>query len=199
MKLIRSLLCLFLLGILVGAIPAAEAAGSTYLESSTLSATPVAITKAQTTTVASSLQIMGNGRQNFNDFIWAAAYAAGVTKYKISYTISIREDVSGWFDREVVKPATYNRTATIAPMIDMPSAFWVTIQLEDGSVVVPQSVDEAQSLMFDVSKSYSLNGTALGLGDHRLFARVGAVWSGYLFAGSDKKDQDAPRTIVRVK
>ncbi|MBM4459644.1 MAG: hypothetical protein FJ011_18095 [Chloroflexi bacterium] len=198
MKRFRALIYLSVIAFLTCAAPAARAAGSTYIGNTTAKAVPLTITRSQSTTLVSSFQILGNGRTNFNDFVWAVAYAMGKTKYAVRYTISVREDVELWFDREIVKPTAYTRTATlVSGTPDMPAPIWVEIQLEDGRIVVPETVFEAQSLMFDVSKSYWIGGTTLGAGNHKLFAQIKANWSGYQFSGTDKKD--SPRVTVQVK
>jgi hypothetical protein len=200
MKHFRTFIYLALIVSLVCTATVAQAAGSTYIGNTTAKATPSTIARSQSTTFTSSFQILGNGRSNFNDSVWAVAYAVGKTRYTIRYTISVREDVSRRPDKEIVRPVSYTRIATIVPGAPgMPGPFWVKIQLEDGRTVVPKSVSEAQSLMFDVNKSYPIKGTTLGSGSHKLFARIEANWSGYQFSGSDKVDQNSPRVTVQVK
>jgi hypothetical protein len=194
------LIYLALFAFLVCAAPTTGAAGSTYIGNMTAKAIPSAITGAKSTEYFTSLQILGDGRTRFDEYYWLLARNLGKTRYTIRYTISIREDVSSWFDKEIIKPTTYTRTATLVSGIpDMPAPIWVRIQLEDGRTVVPKTVSEAQSLMFDVSKSYPIRGMMLGRGDHRLFTQVKANWSGYQLSGTDKSDKGSPRVTIQVK
>jgi len=199
-KVFISILCMaMVLMIATQAVQPALAAGSTYIGNLRSNASPSAIKITAYTTFGTSFQILGNGRNDFNPAVWSAAYLAGVRKYVISYTITVREDVSLWLDKQIVPAVTYTRTATIvAGDRSMPGPFWVKITLEGGRTVVPRTVDEAKSLMFDVSKSYQIKGSTLGVGTHKLFARIEAKWSGYLLSGSDKKDKESPRVTVIV-
>jgi hypothetical protein len=153
----------------------------------------------QSTTYTTSFQVLGDARILFRPDKWPNAYSWNGGRYTVKYTINVREDVRLGFDKSILDPFPYTRIATVVPDSSHPPyQYWVRIQLEDGRTVVPNTVDEARSLMFDVNKSYKVNGATLGTGTHKLFSRVEAQWSGYLFSGSDKKDKDAPRVTVTV-
>lgn len=192
-----ALFTLLVLALLVSVAPAAQAAGSTYIGQLTSQANPTYFRTTQSTVFTTSFKVLGDARNNFTPQNWVTAYFAGRRSYTITYKISIREDVRFWFDKEIVSTQTYVRTATFVSGTGMPELWWVKITLEDGRVVVPKTVAEAQSLMFDVGKSYNILGSKLGTGTHKLFARIEANWSGYL-SGSAKKDQDSPRVTVTV-
>jgi hypothetical protein len=193
-----ALFTLLVFALLIWVAPAAQAAGSTYIGQLTSNANPTYFRTTQSTVFTTSFKVLGDGRNNFAPTNWALAYAVGKRSYTITYKITIREAVSFWFDNEIVSPQTYTRTATIVSGAGMPAPFWVQIKLEDGRTVVPKTIAEAQSLMFDVQKSYNIIGSKLGAGTHKLFAKIEANWSGYMFSGSDKKDQDSPRVTVTV-
>ncbi|MBM4429373.1 MAG: hypothetical protein FJ026_03370 [Chloroflexi bacterium] len=197
MKMSKKMLWLVLVMLLVVPPTLVEAAGTTYISNLRSSVSPATIRRSQNTTYTTSLQIAGNGRNNFNDTVWAMAYSVGMTRYTIRYTVSVREDRGLWFDREIVRPVTYTRTATIFASSNTPGPFWVRITLEDGRTVTPRTVREAQALMFDFSRSSTIAGSTLGTGTHKLFSKMQVAWSGYQFSGSDSKD--SPRVTVAVR
>jgi hypothetical protein len=201
-KVVGIIAVVLMIAVIFSAFPIiGEAASGTYLGPVNSSVSPTSISKSQSATFKTSVQLLGNGRSSFNPTSWALAWGFGWKEYSIQYTVDVRKDITLWTDTIIVSPVTYKRTATIYPSdpFTTGSSFWVKIKLEDGSTVTPKSLAQAQSLMFDFNKSYSIQGTKLGTGTFKLHSTIAAKWSGYVSSGSDKQDTNSPRVTITVK
>jgi len=190
------IICVVLVSLIMSSM-VVNAAYPTYVSVIRTKANPSKISKSGYTKITSSFKLIGGAREKFHSGNWAIAYVSNKTSYSVKYTIEILDDRRFYFDKRLYGPKTYTRTAKIFQRAN--GLFGVEITLEDGKKVIPNSNLEAQELMFNFSKTNRISARALGSGKNRVYTRIKANWSGYLFSGSETvEDKKLPRVTVTV-
>ena len=125
----------------------------------------------QPLTLRLSFKIEGAIREAFVQKNWEKAY----NKHDNGFRMTIEVDVKS--GRKKVMPLKFVRKAALFwtrnPKI--PYRIWVSV-VKDDTPYYPLTVEEAQSLLFDVNKVFELSGTDLASGAQRLSADIRVHW-----------------------
>lgn len=137
----------------------------------------------QPLTLSLSFKIDGAIRQAFSQNNWERAY----NKHDNGFRMTIEVDLKS--GRKVIVPLKFVRKAALFwtrnPKI--PYRVWVSI-VKDETPYYPLSVEEAQSLLFDVDKVIELNGKDIPAGAHKIFADIRVSWGKHEYTEPDKID-----------
>lgn len=130
-------------------------------------------------------KIDGHLREALNQETWTNAYNKHDTAFMIKYIIRIQTGSSK--KRDIVEPMKFVRKASFYwsrnPKLPPPppnKKIWAMIVVDD-SPNLPDSVEDAKSLLLDVKRSMELMGSNIGKGKHKLVARVSASWGKHLY------------------
>jgi hypothetical protein len=125
----------------------------------------------QPLTLSLSFKIEGAIREAFVQKNWEKAY----NKHDNGFRMTVEVDIKS--GRKKVMPLKLVRKAALFwtrnPKI--PYRIWVSV-VKDDTQYYPLSVEEAQSLLFDVNKVIELSGADLASGAHRLSADIRVHW-----------------------
>lgn len=130
-------------------------------------------------------KVDGHVREVLNQEAWTLAYNKHDAVFGIKY--GIRVQTGSVKKRDVVEPIKFVRKASFYwsrnPKLPPPppsKKIWAMIVMDDRPNL-PDSVEHAKSLIFDVKRSFELMGSSIGKGKHKLLAHVGASWGKHTF------------------
>ena len=161
------------------------AESSSFIADANFSKSQDSVKAGQPLTLSLSFKIQGGIRDAFSQKNWERAY----NKHDNGFRMTIEVDIKS--GRKVIMPLKFVRKAALFwtrnPKIE--HRIWVSI-VKDETPHYPLTVEEAQSLLFDVNKVIELSGSDLDSGSHRLHAEIRVSWG--------KHDYTVP-TEIRVR
>lgn len=130
-------------------------------------------------------RVDGRIRKELNQQNWTQAYNRHDTTFLIKYVIRIQ--TGSVKKRDIVEPVTFVRKASFywsrdPKLLPPPPSkkIWAMI-VSDESPVLPNNVEEAKTLLLDVSYSTELMGSNIGKGTHQIVARVSTSWGKHFY------------------
>lgn len=145
-------------------------------------------------------KVDGHIREVFNQEKWTLAYDKHDTTFMIKYVIRIKRGSRG---RDVIEPVRFVRQASFYwsrnPKLPPPppnKKVWAMIVADDAPNL-PDTVENARSLLFGVNRSVMLMGSNIGKGSHKLVAHVSASWGKHLY--TDKEEVEARSNEVEIE
>ncbi|MEM2760935.1 MAG: hypothetical protein QXU32_08465 [Nitrososphaerales archaeon] len=129
-------------------------------------------------------RVNGHIREVLNQETWTDAYDNHDTVFLIKYMVRIQ---TASRKRDVVEPLKFVRKASFywsrnpkLPPLPPDKKIWAMIVIDDAPHL-PDSVEDARSLLLDVKRSVELVGSNIGKGKHKLSAYVSASWGRHLY------------------
>jgi hypothetical protein len=145
-------------------------------------------------------KVDGRVREVFNQQKWTEAYNKHDNVFSVKYMIKVQ--TGSVKKRDIVEPIKFVRKASFYwsrnPKLPPPppeKKIWVMIVVDDRPNL-PDSVEQAKSLIFDVKRPIELIGSSIGKGKHKLVANVSASWAKHLF--TEKMDVAAKSNEVEI-
>ena len=145
-------------------------------------------------------RVDGRVRKVFNQQTWTDAYNKHDAVFRIKYTIRVQ--TGSVKKHDIVEPIKFVRKASFYwsrnPKLPPPppnKKIWTMIVIDDRPVL-PDSVEDAKSLVFDVKRPIELVGSSIGKGKHKLVAHVSASWGKHHF--TEKMEVDAKSDEVEI-
>src|SRR5215469_4572460 len=148
-----------------------------------------------------SFKLNGGIRRNFVRRLWEAAY----DDHDLGLRMAYRADLA----RQRVKPlpgSELKRDKFVRRGVffwtrnpELPYRVWATIATEFETILYPKTEEEAQTMLFDVTRSFELPASTLGKGQHTLEARVHAKWGKHIFTESGEATGKTPVVKVSVE
>jgi hypothetical protein len=124
-----------------------------------------------------NFKIDGSIREAFNPKMWEIAYNKHDNLFRMSISVTFKEG------RRKISQTKFIRKAplfwTRSPKI--PFRIWVSI-IKDDTPFYPQTVEEAQSLLFDVNKIIEIKPNDLKRGNHNLYADIQVSWGKHYYS-----------------
>ncbi len=148
-----------------------SSAEESFISSVLLEKSQDSVKADQPLTLSLGFKIDGAIRQAFSQKNWERAY----NKHDNGFRMTIEVDLKS--GRKVITRLKFVRKAALFwtrnPKI--PFRVWVSI-VKDDTPHYPLSVEEAQALLFDVSKVIELDGRNIPVGNHKISANVRVSW-----------------------
>lgn len=139
-----------------------------------------------------SFRITGAIRSAFNQSSWEKAYNKHDNSFRLKIRIAVKINNQTILTKEYVRKAVLFWTRN--PKV--PFRIWIFIVQEDVPLY-PLSVEEAQSLMFDVSKTLEVNGDQKGRSrDGDIHAEIRVSWGRHDF--TEPVDISAKSNLTRL-
>ncbi len=145
-------------------------------------------------------KVDGHVREVLNQQAWTLAYNKHDTVFRVKYVIRVQ--TGSVKKRDVVEPIKFVRKASFYwsrnPKLPPPppnKKIWAMIVLDDRPNL-PDNVEHAKSLIFDVKHSIELIGSSVGRGKHKLLAHVSASWGKHIF--TEPMEIDAKSNEVEI-
>lgn len=145
-------------------------------------------------------KVDGKIREIFNQQTWTDAYDKHDNVFRVKYIIRIQ--TGSVKKRDIVEPIKLVRKASFywsrnpkMPPLPPSKKIWAMIVLDDRPNL-PESVEQAKSLIFDVRRPIQLIGSSIGKGKHKLFAYVSASWEKHTF--TEPMEVDAKSNEIEI-
>ncbi len=154
----------------------------------------------QPVTFEVSFSVNGKVRELFNRDTWLYAYERHDNLFRIKYSIALRSP-----NRDICEPIIFLRKASLYwsrdPTIEPyppEKKVWAMIVMDNDSLL-PRSVQEVQSLLFDVSRKIDVFALdkVLGKGMHEVYAEVRASWNKHVYI--DAKELSSRSNKVTIQ
>lgn len=136
-------------------------------------------------TLEVQFKVDGHIREAFNQQAWTDAYNKHDNNFRIKYVIKVL--TGSVKKRDIVEPIKFVRKASFYwsrnPKLPPPppnKKIWVMVVMDDRPNL-PDSIEHAKSMIFDVRRPIELVGSSIGKGKHKLIAHVTASWGKHLF------------------
>jgi hypothetical protein len=156
-----------------------------YIANAKLAASAGMVKVNEPFTLDLRFKVAGRVRDVFNQQTWTDAYNKHDTVFRIKYVVKVQS--GSVRKKNLVEPVTFVRKASFYwsrnPKLPPPppeKKIWAMVVTDD-KPNLPDSVEEAKSLVFDVRREIQLIGSHLGKGRHRLTAHVTASWGRHRF------------------
>jgi hypothetical protein len=81
---------------------------------------------------------------------------------------------------------------------ELPYRVWATVATEFETILYPKTEEEAQIMLFDVTRSFELPAARLGKGSHTLEAKVHAKWGKHVFTERGEATSKTPAVRISV-
>lgn len=132
--------------------------------------------KGESLTLSLSFKIQGNIREVFDQKNWERAYNIHDNVFRITIEISLKDGRKAVLQNKFVRKAILFWTRS--PKI--PFRIWVSI-IKDDTPFYPTSVEEAKSLLFDISKFIELNGYDFKRGSREFSTDIKVSWGKHFY------------------
>jgi hypothetical protein len=175
-------------------IPCRQMGDSSFIADAAFSKSQDSVRADQPLTLSLSFKIAGAIREAFSQKNWERAY----NKHDNGFRLTVEIDVKS--GRKLVLPLKFVRKAALFWTRNPKIAhrIWVSI-VKDDTPYYPLTVDEAQSLLFDVNKVIELSGNDLDSGSHRLHADIRVSWGKHEYTEADEiKARSNEIDLIRV-
>ena len=127
-------------------------------------------------TLSLSFKIQGKIREVFDQKNWERAYNIHDNVFRITIEISLKEGRKAVLQNKFVSKAILFWTRS--PKI--PFRIWVSI-IKDDTPFYPTTVEEAKSLLFDISKFIELNGYDFKRGSREFSTDIKVSWGKHFY------------------
>jgi hypothetical protein len=132
--------------------------------------------KGESLTLSLSFKIQGNIREVFDQKNWERAYNIHDNVFRITIEISLKDGRKAILENKFVRKAILFWTRS--PKI--PFRIWVSI-IKDDAPFYPTTVEEAKSLLFDISKFIELNGYDFKSGSREFSTDIKVSWGKHFY------------------
>lgn len=140
-----------------------------------------------------SFRVDGEVRERFNVDRWTDAYNKHDNLFRIEYIISLTN----------IKPIRLIRKASFYwsrdPTLYPPppaKKIWVMIVADD-SPIIPKDLEEARTLLFDVSYSMMLDASLFHKGENKVYADIRASWGKHTFIDKGEINARSDTVVIR--
>jgi hypothetical protein len=134
------------------------------------------VKKDESLTLSLSFKIQGNIREVFDQKNWERAYNIHDNVFRITIEISLKDGRKAVLQNKFVRKAILFWTRS--PKI--PFRIWVSI-IKDDTPFYPTTVEEAKSLLFDISKLIELNSYDFKRGSREFSTDIKVSWGKHFY------------------
>lgn len=147
-----------------------------------------------------SFKLNGGIRRNFVRRLWEAAYDEHDLGLRMAYRVDLSRQKSRLLTTKLKQDKFVRRGVffwTRNP--ELPYRVWATVATEFETILYPKTEEEAQAMLFDVTRSFELPASKLGPGHHTLEAKIHAKWGKHIFTERGETTAKTPTIKIRVE
>ncbi len=147
-----------------------------------------------------NFKLRGGLRRNFVRSLWEKAYDEHDMGFRVGYWVSLVKRKGRLLPVEVKKDKFVRRGVffwTRNP--ELPYRVWATVATEFETILYPKTEEEAQSMLFDVTRTFEVPAKKLGKGQHSVAAKVGVKWGKHVFTARGEATGKSPTLKVQVE
>ncbi len=146
-----------------------------------------------------NFKLNGGIRRNFVRRLWEVAYDEHDLGLRMAYRVELFKQRSKLLTTKLKQDKFVRRGVffwTRNP--ELPYRVWATVATEFETILYPKTEEEAQKMLFDVTRSFELPASKLGKGHHTLEAKVHAKWGKHIFTERGEATAKTPSIKVSV-
>jgi hypothetical protein len=123
-------------------------------------------------------RLVGGLRESFHPDVWTVSWEDFDKIFRYNFTVAIGTPRGPTLSKKGELKKTVRKASFYwSRDPDLPYRIWAMIMHEDGSAPqIPLNVEDAQSKMLDVSKSFEVPASSLGRGTRTLVAKASVKW-----------------------
>jgi len=147
-----------------------------------------------------SFKLRGGLRRNYVRSLWEKAYDDHDMGFRVGYWVSLVKRKGRLLSVEVKKDKFVRRGVffwTRNP--ELPYRVWATVATEFETILYPKTEEEAQNMLFDVTRTFEVPAKKLGRGQHSVAARVGVKWGKHVFTERGQATAKSPTLKVQIE
>jgi len=147
-----------------------------------------------------NFKLSGGLRRNFVRRLWEVSYDERDMGLRMAYRVELVKQRSKLLSTELKKDKFVRRGVffwTRNP--ELPYRVWATVATEFETILYPKTEEEAQAMLFDVTRSFELPASKLGKGQHTLEARIHAKWGKHVFTERGEANGKTPAIKISVE
>lgn len=148
-----------------------------------------------------NFKVSGGLRRNFVRKLWEAAYDEHDLGLRIGYWATLMRRRGRPLPGSEVKKDKFVRRATFfwTRNPELPYRVWATIATEFETILYPKTEEEAQGMLFNVTRNFEIPARTLGLGEHSLEANVRVKWGKHIFTQPGEVSGKTGSLKVRIE
>jgi hypothetical protein len=130
-----------------------------------------------------NFRINGGLRQNFVRKLWEVAYDQHDLGLRIIYWVTLLKHRGRPIPGIEVRKDKFVRRASFfwTRNPELPYRVWATVASEFETILYPKTEEEAQGMLFNVTRNFEMPARTIGAGEHTLEAKVRVKWGKHIF------------------
>jgi hypothetical protein len=156
------------------------------IEEATIIGSPQKARIDENLAISVNFKINGGIRRNFVRKLWEAAYDEHDLGLRIIYWVTLLKQRSKPLPGMEVRKDKFVRRASFfwTRNPELPYRVWATIATEFETILYPKTEEEAQGMLFNVTRNFEIPAKSLGQGEHSLEAKIRVKWGKHIFTES---------------
>lgn len=145
-------------------------------------------------------KLEGGIRRNFVRRLWEAAYDEHDLGLRMAYRVELYKQRARILPGSELKRDKFVRRGVFfwTRNPELPYRVWATIATEFETILYPKTEEEAQNMLFDVTRTFELPANVLGKGQHTLEAKIHAKWGKHIFTERGESSAKTPSVKIRI-
>ncbi len=133
--------------------------------------------------IAVNFKLKGGIRRNFVRKLWEAAYDEHDLGLRIGYWVTLFKHRGKLLPGRELKKDKFVRRAVFfwTRNPELPYRVWATVATEFETILYPKTEQEAQDMLFNVTRNFEIPAKTLSTGQHMLDAKVRVKWGKHIF------------------
>jgi hypothetical protein len=165
---------------------------SNKIENVKLSSSRTDLKSNEQVTFRISFSIDGNIRRVFDQRNWERAYDLHDNLFRIKIDIDLKSGSRKLVHNGCLRKASLFWTRN--PKV--PYRIWILI-IKDDTTFYPSNVEEAQSLLFDVEKEFTLNASHFNVGEQEVHAQIRVWWGEHHYISTCELKSTTDKVLLR--
>ncbi len=153
------------------------------IEEATIIGSPQKARIDENLAISVNFKINGGIRRNFVRKLWEAAYDEHDLGLRIIYWVTLLKHRGKPLPGMEIKKDKFVRRASFfwTRNPELPYRVWTTIATEFETILYPKTEEEAQGMLFNVTRNFEIPAKSLGQGEHSLEAKIRVKWGKHIF------------------
>ena len=147
-----------------------------------------------------TFRLEGGIRRNFVRKLWEKAYDEHDLGLRMAYRVDLHKHRSPILPSSELKRDKFVRRGVFfwTRNPELPYRVWATVATEFETILYPKTEEEAQNMLFDVTRTFELPASTLGKGQHSLEAKIHARWGKHVFTERGEAAGKTPTVKIRI-
>src|SRR5947208_10582898 len=146
-------------------------------------------------------KLKGGIRRNFVRPLWEKAYDEHDLGLRMAYRVDLSKQRVKVLPSSELKREKFVRRGVFfwTRNPELPYRVWATIATEFETILYPKTEEEAQTMLFDVTRTFELPASKLGKRQHTLEAKVHAKWGKQILTERGEATAQTPAIKIRLE